>query len=211
MPLSADISRRALTGLFLVVVTLIMFTSVPPAVTCLLLLCMSGYILCVEWPTFDASALTLIYPVIPLASLMALVLLDARQELLWLIMIIAAHDTGAYLSGKLWGVHKICPTISPGKSWEGVIGGYLASLSVACIMNISISTQLTLHGTATLVAVIALLNGAGVAGDLFESWLKRRAHLKDSGAILPGHGGLLDRIDSLLFAVPVWLIVRRFL
>lgn len=114
----------------------------------------------------------------------------------WLVAAILgtwSADTVAYLVGSLIGRHKVAPRISPGKSWEGSIAGFVASAAVVGL----------LLGAGPAAAVVAIgLGPVALAGDLFESWLKRRAQVKDSGALLPGHGGVLDRIDSLLFVGP---------
>ena len=115
-----------------------------------------------------------------------------------------AADTGAYFTGMLWGRHKLAPRISPKKSIEGAIGGLLAAALVTGYVNSLL--QLRLLPGWLLGLVIGL---AAIIGDLFESALKREAGIKDSGWILPGHGGVLDRIDSLLFTVPaVYYLIR---
>lgn len=136
----------------------------------------------------------------------ALVELQAliRSELLLLSMaIVWAMDTGAYFSGRAFGKRKLASYVSPGKSWEGVWGGalsafLLSSVSLYFLMPKITSTDLLMLAFA--LTVIALLS---VFGDLFESVLKRQADLKDSGSLLPGHGGVLDRVDSLLVAMPL--------
>jgi len=106
-------------------------------------------------------------------------------------------DSMAYFAGTRWGRHRLAPRISPGKSWEGAAAGALATLGVALIPLAWWPADVSLRVAAA--AVVVLL---GQAGDLLESALKRLAGVKDSGAILPGHGGILDRFDSLMFVVP---------
>ena len=120
----------------------------------------------------------------------------------WLLFTLAgtsASDTGAYAVGRLIGRHKMTPTLSPNKTWEGAAGGMVASiaamLAVGALLELGVASWQHIV-VAVVVAVVAQL------GDLFESFLKRRADAKDSGSIMPGHGGLLDRIDSILFAMP---------
>jgi phosphatidate cytidylyltransferase len=113
---------------------------------------------------------------------------------------IMGSDTGAYYTGRTFGRHKLAPTISPGKTWEGAIGGMLASLLMAVIAHFWFFQELSLRAALPLAAVMNIL---GVIGDLTESALKRGAGAKDAAQILPGHGGLLDRLDSLLFNAPV--------
>ena len=115
----------------------------------------------------------------------------------WLVAAILATwaaDTVAYLIGSLIGRHKVAPRISPGKSWEGSIAGFVAAAAVVALL-------VGAAGPAATIVAIGI-GPVALAGDLFESWLKRRAGAKDSGALLPGHGGVLDRIDSLLFVGP---------
>ncbi|WP_297088524.1 phosphatidate cytidylyltransferase [uncultured Draconibacterium sp.] len=115
------------------------------------------------------------------------------------------NDSGAYLVGTKFGKHKMCKNISPAKSWEGLIGGAV----LAVIMGI---TNAVLFQAVSMISwiVIALLTVVfGTLGDLFESKIKREINVKDTGTILPGHGGFLDRLDSLLFVIPaifIWLI-----
>ncbi|HHV94622.1 MAG TPA: phosphatidate cytidylyltransferase [Firmicutes bacterium] len=115
-------------------------------------------------------------------------------------------DTGAYFVGTRWGRHRLAPTISPKKSVEGAVGGILLSALVTQYVNSRL--QIGLLPGWVLGTVIGI---AAVAGDLFESALKREAGVKDSGWILPGHGGVLDRIDSLLFTVPVVYYLTKWI
>ena len=123
----------------------------------------------------------------------------------WLIVFIAvvtwASDIGAYYAGTLWGRHPLAPSISPKKSIEGLAGGLALALVVALLTQIWLVPQLpALHA---LVLGI-LMTGTGLIGDLCESAMKRAVGVKDSGGILPGHGGMLDRLDSLLFTAPTF-------
>ena len=117
-----------------------------------------------------------------------------------------ATDTGAYFIGTRWGRHKLAPTISPNKSVVGAIGGILLAALVTQYVNSRL--QIGLLPGWVLGIVIGV---AAAVGDLFESALKREAGVKDSGRILPGHGGVLDRIDSLLFTVPVVYYLTRWM
>lgn len=131
----------------------------------------------------------------------------------WLAVLTAlviASDTGAYYSGSLFGRHKLCPTISPHKTVEGFVGGLLSGVAAGTVLGF-----LLVPGSEPLRLAFAalLVSGLGVMGDLLESVLKRSVAVKDSGAILPGHGGILDRVDSLLVAAPVfyYLLAWRLL
>jgi len=122
----------------------------------------------------------------------------------WLFLVIAipfVADGTAYIAGRLAGRHKIAPAISPGKTWEGAAGGLAGSIgAVLAIRAVWLTGQLALPHALVVAAIGSI---AGQCGDLFESALKRAAEVKDSGRLLPGHGGMLDRIDALLFAAPV--------
>ncbi|MEA2173236.1 MAG: phosphatidate cytidylyltransferase [Blastocatellia bacterium] len=115
-------------------------------------------------------------------------------------LVIMGSDTGAYYAGRTFGKHKLAPGISPGKTWEGAIGGMLVSLLMSVLAHYWFFPELPLKWGLPLAA---LMNVLGVLGDLTESALKRGAGAKDAAQILPGHGGLLDRLDSLLFNAPV--------
>ncbi len=178
---------------------------------------------CVVW--LAAFAATLIFPkgkslygnpwvvgalgwVLLLAAWVSL--LSIRQHelggywLVWMLLLTTAADAGAYLVGRRLGKRLLAPSLSPGKTWEGALGG-LATALIVCVTTLllwqSFSWQLAFLMTASLVAV-------AIIGDLFESLLKRSSGIKDSGDILPGHGGVLDRIDSIVAVLPVfaWML-----
>ncbi|MEO5575264.1 MAG: phosphatidate cytidylyltransferase [Gaiellaceae bacterium] len=119
-----------------------------------------------------------------------------RLAVFTVLIAVFADDTVAYLVGRMLGRHKLAPSLSPGKTWEGFVAGTAAAIAVA-FFALYEQDFLTIPESIALGAVIAL---AGAAGDLFESALKRDLQVKDSGQLLGGHGGMLDRIDSLLFA-----------
>jgi phosphatidate cytidylyltransferase len=127
----------------------------------------------------------------------------------WLLLTLVAvwlADSGAYAFGRLFGKHKLAPSISPSKTWEGYIGGAITALVGGAVIGY-ISPLGLLNGTIT-----GLLIGAfSVMGDLIESLIKREAHAKDSGRLIPGHGGVFDRIDSLLWAAVISFMVNTFL
>jgi len=126
--------------------------------------------------------------------------------LVFLLGSVWAYDSGAFLSGSLWGREKLMPEVSPAKTWEGVLGGSVA------VLLLTLSAPLWVPGLSWSVPwllVALFLSIATQLGDLFESWLKRVARVKDAGEILPGHGGMLDRIDGLLFAAPVFYFYLR--
>jgi phosphatidate cytidylyltransferase len=110
------------------------------------------------------------------------------------------HDTSAYYTGIMTGKHKLAPNISPGKTIEGTIGGFVACIIAGIVVNYIFGDPLSSDWAVALAILIAL---AALFGDLVESAIKRGAGLKDSGDIVPGHGGVLDRFDSLIFVFPV--------
>jgi phosphatidate cytidylyltransferase len=119
----------------------------------------------------------------------------------WLLLAIGATwaaDVGAYVVGSLWGTRKIAPRISPGKTWEGTFGGFGA----AALGVLGIAALFGLGRPEAAVAAVTI-GPAALAGDILESWMKRRAGVKDSGTLFPGHGGMLDRIDSVMAVAPL--------
>ena len=119
--------------------------------------------------------------------------------LLTVFVAIWANDTGAYLAGSTFGKHKLFPSVSPKKSWEGFVGGFIASV---------IAAGLLLGWKPSSLVFGAVISIAATWGDLFESMIKRQVGVKDSGNIIPGHGGILDRIDSLLLVLPFVALVE---
>jgi phosphatidate cytidylyltransferase len=123
------------------------------------------------------------------------------EMVLWMLLLVFAADIGAYFAGRRFGRHKLAPRVSPGKTWEGAIGG-LASVALVALIG-------ALHFGLPVAAAIAFGCAVGifsVIGDLTESMFKRSAGLKDSGSLLPGHGGMLDRIDSVTAAAPLYAL-----
>lgn len=144
--------------------------------------------------------------------------LHSATYLLSVMAIVWVTDIGAYFSGKAFGKHKLAPTISPGKSWEGAIGGWICVLIIAAISTQfpffadSFSASLQRRwGWLGLCLILTVLTAAGVVGDLVESQLKRRAQMKDSSNLLPGHGGVLDRIDALISVLPLAMLIQSFI
>jgi phosphatidate cytidylyltransferase len=174
------------------------------------------------FPAAMVSTFSFAYIAVPMASLVQL-----REQwrgsflLLYLLLVVWAGDIFAYFVGKAIGTHRMSPRVSPKKTWEGAVASVIASVAVGLLMfhyAVPISSALLnahlierrdgifANDQLSLTEVIALsivLNIAAQLGDLIESLIKRGAGAKDSGAILPGHGGMFDRIDALLFAAPV--------
>jgi len=128
---------------------------------------------------------------------------DGQRWSLFILFITWATDIGAYIGGKIFGKHKLAPSISPGKSWEGAISGLLTACLVAGLLGQALELSL---GFSLLTGVI--LGILGELGDLVESLFKRYCRVKDSGKAIPGHGGFLDRFDSLLFTSAGGLLMR---
>jgi phosphatidate cytidylyltransferase len=122
-------------------------------------------------------------------------------------LVLMGADAGAYYTGRALGKHKLAPTISPGKTWEGVVGGIVAALAMGALAHFWFFRELPLKFILPLAVVMTVL---GIFGDLAESALKRGAGAKDAAKLLPGHGGLLDRLDSLLFNAPLLYYFASF-
>lgn len=177
------------------------------------------------YPSAAASSFTFVYAALPLAFLVQL-----RQQpsgaifIIYVLLVVWAGDIFAYFIGKSLGKTLLAPRISPKKTWEGAIASVAASVLIGTIFlrdSVQISTWLLNHGWIErrdgifglekpevwpVIILSFILNIAAQFGDLVESLIKRGAGVKDSGAILPGHGGMLDRVDALLFAAPImWL------
>jgi phosphatidate cytidylyltransferase len=117
--------------------------------------------------------------------------------------IVAFSDVGGFVAGKLFGRHKLAPVISPGKTWEGLVGSLLFQVLLVSGLTSFVKTELSILGLSSIVVLVALVS---VGGDLFESMVKRHIGVKDSGSALPGHGGILDRIDGMIPALPVYAV-----
>ncbi len=122
-----------------------------------------------------------------------------RNWLLFAILVTFATDTGAYLVGRAVGSRPLAPSISPGKTWEGSLGGFVSAVAAALVLGVVFDLGITAWQQAVIGGVVGVVSQWG---DLVESKLKRIADVKDAGSIIPGHGGLLDRLDSMLFALP---------
>jgi phosphatidate cytidylyltransferase len=158
--------------------------------------------------TAAATLFPMLYLGVPLGALAALRDAYGREVLLLVLAIVIVSDTAQFYSGTLFGKRRLAPTISPKKSVEGAIGGFVAGIALTLALGRIWLPQFDLVRLAALGALVVAL---GITGDLFESLLKRSANVKDSSALIPGHGGVLDRIDALLFAVPgFYLLVRLF-
>lgn len=154
--------------------------------------------------------LGLVYLALPAASLIWLRELSSvtypyagLQLTVYVLLVVWATDIGAYFAGKQLGGPKLAPEISPNKTWSGLLGGMAAAGGLGLVAASFTPYPTTVVGCVAMGMLLAVVSQAG---DLFESWLKRRAGVKDSGTLIPGHGGLLDRVDGLLTAIPVFAL-----
>ncbi|MBY0355702.1 MAG: phosphatidate cytidylyltransferase [Rickettsiales bacterium] len=212
-----ELHKRILTGTVLAFSVLILLLLGGPFFAGLILLC--AMLMIQEWNELTqnesrrfqlAGYAYVLLPCLSLLMLRTLVFPDFAEleaetsplPVLHLLCIVIATDVGAFAAGRILGRHKIAPAISPSKTWEGLAGGVLA----AGIISMSFAPFLVFP-TSTLSALLlgVVLAIISQTGDFFESWLKRRAGVKDSGHLLPGHGGILDRVDGLTFAAPFYL------
>jgi len=209
--------QKALTAIVLLVIFLFLFLYPPPFVTALFVVAILIYIIFFEWQKIIAALglnkyffpITIIYPILP-ATLVAYMCTDYSYRILifFMVFLIFANDTGGYIIGSLIGKHKLAPSISPKKTWEGFLGGYLFTLMMLyLILFFSKPTA----STSFLFLFSLSVSILATAGDLFESFLKRKVGIKDSGSILPGHGGLLDRFDSFLTVIFLFFALRHYL
>ncbi|MFK7732800.1 MAG: phosphatidate cytidylyltransferase [Pseudomonadales bacterium] len=142
-----------------------------------------------------------------LPALLAFVYMRILGPYIWLVLylvaLVAAADVGAYFAGKAWGVKKMAPRVSPGKSWAGLVGGMSAAMVLAVVVFSTLAVPL---GATQWLIISLIVSLSSVLGDLLESMLKRHCGIKDSGQILPGHGGVLDRMDGWTAAAPIFAL-----
>lgn len=201
----STLKTRTLTGI--VGLSFLFFVLPYKSLTRFLILFIFSYITFIEWPKivkhlniFQKYFWTFVFLILPAASLIAL---NEQPNRLWgliLMAIVFLHDSAAYIVGSLIGKHKIAPAISPNKSWEGLAAGFFLTLMIL----ISTNCYNLIHATffALFISIMA------TTGDFCESYLKRKADIKDTGNLLPGHGGLLDRFDAIFFLAPWWYLIQ---
>jgi phosphatidate cytidylyltransferase len=156
------------------------------------------------------TILGLIYVVLPFSILTFITTISGTynyEVLFGIFFILWSNDTGAYLAGSAFGKNKLLPRISPGKTWEGTIGGVVLGFIVAYVIS-GLFTSLLLLDWLFIAAILTVI---GSMGDLVESLFKRSINVKDSGNILPGHGGILDRFDSLIVSIPFIIFYLVFM
>lgn len=169
------------------------------------------------WRVESKLRLALVGWLVLIAAWVALVQIQARSPglLLALMAVVWIADIAAYFTGRAFGKHRLAPSISPGKTWEGVYGA-MAAIAVYALALYAGASEVggmrtgSVAVAAAWVALLLALTGVSIVGDLFESLLKRQRGVKDSGRILPGHGGVLDRIDALLAAMPAAALIVQY-
>ena len=170
--------------------------------------------LAARWRVASRLTLALVGLLLLLATWVAVVQLQSRSPwlLLALMAVVWIADTAAYFAGRAFGRHKLAPSISPGKTWEGVYGALLATAvyAVFLLRFAPDRIELSAGGVAAWITGLLALTALSIVGDLFESLLKRQRGVKDSGKLLPGHGGVLDRIDALLAAMPAAALMAQY-
>lgn len=200
---SQGIWFQSLPGLLLITLTFIILQfQVHPA--WLIVPAALWFFSTLRWGMNPPCILSFLWLALPYSSFLALGWLTGDHSYqsvlpLAVIALVWVNDTFAYLTGSLLGKHKMTPMLSPGKTWEGFVGGVIFTLLAAWI-----GWRITgILGNGTWLLIALIVASLGLAGDLFESGLKRSTKVKNAGKLLPGHGGVLDRFDSLLFVAPV--------
>jgi phosphatidate cytidylyltransferase len=155
----------------------------------------------------SASLFPSLYLGLPIGAMAAIREMRGRDALFLLMLTIIASDTAQYYSGRAFGRRPLAPVISPKKTVEGAVGGFVFGALVCAGIG---TLWLPVVPIALRAAIGVMIVALGIAGDLFESMLKRSAGVKDSSSLIPGHGGILDRIDALLFAAPVYYVVLKY-
>ena len=204
--------KRFITGMLIATGFWLIFFYCSPLAFSTILVAILLTILCREWvkifnpKSYKFWLIMPIYPILPFALLIYMNHHESYRVIVYyLFLTVFSFDTSAYIAGSIIGKHKIIPSISPNKTFEGFIAGYIGALVIfyAAIWEDGID----LSHTTTLLLVL-LISTSAFLGDIFESYLKRYAKLKDSGKILPGHGGFLDRFDAVMSAAIIMFLLR---
>lgn len=204
--------RRFITAMFIGTIFWITFFYFPPILFSMMLTIILIAILVTEWTTLFKNNKTLFWLLMPLYPVLPFVLLihmnhhsEYHMLLYYLFLTVFSFDSTAYMTGIVVGYHKIAPSISPGKTVEGCIGGFLGALVCFVLATWEQGLELSYKFSLLFVLGISII---AFLGDIFESSLKRRAGVKDSGNFLPGHGGFLDRFDAVMMVTFFFFIFR---
>ena len=213
-----ELRERIISGLVLAAITLSALWAGGWVFT--LLVVIAALLMIREWDGLTANdpayckIAGLFYVGVPCASIIWLRNLAFAEHpnggasvVLFVLLVVCATDIGAYFAGRRIGGPKLAPTISPNKTWAGLGGGIVAAAVVGGIAAVFSPYPPSIFAGADVGILLALISQGG---DLFESWLKRRVGAKDSGTLIPGHGGLLDRVDGMIFALPVFVLLLHF-
>jgi phosphatidate cytidylyltransferase len=200
---------RVLSGAVLVILVIGLVWFAPPIVFEAFALVVAVLGAIELWRLVGAAAvpMAIVYLALPLAALVQIRLIAGPQAVFLVMLTIMVSDTAQYYSGRAFGRRPLAPRISPKKTIEGAIGGFIIATAMFVVVGAWWAPTM---GVAFRVGLGLALVALGIAGDLFESFLKRRAGVKDSSNLIPGHGGVLDRIDALLFAAPVYFLALRY-
>jgi len=212
---STELITRLITGIVLGLGFWGIYFYLPPIFFSIVLVFILLMIIVYEWTRFFSIHTITFWFLMPLYLILPFTLLILlnhdplyRDLVLILFVIVFSFDTGSYIAGNLLGKHPLCESISPKKTWEGAFGGYFFACIGFTLLVFERGYSLSWIFIAPFTLIICTL---ALIGDLFESWLKRHARLKDSGGFLPGHGGFLDRFDGILFAVFLFYLAKSYL
>ena len=200
---------RVLSGAALVVVVVALVWFAPPSVfeTFAVIVGVVGAWELLRLIGASAIPMAVVYLALPLAALVQIRLIAGPEAVFLVMLTIMVSDTAQYYTGRAFGRRPLAPRVSPKKTIEGAIGGFVFGTALFVVLGAWWAPTL---GVAARVVLGLALVALGIAGDLFESFLKRRAGVKDSSNLIPGHGGVLDRIDALLFAAPIYFLALRY-
>lgn len=224
IPLQGKASRYSYLGLILAATVITWyFASSEAFVTSLLWVAVAWWLFVLFWITrpelgrevtgVNTGAKAVLGLGLLISTWLALVVLHSRPDqgphwVLYVMVLVWVADSGAYFAGRTFGRNKLAPLVSPGKTWEGVFGALIACSLFAFGYARFLGFEGAVLSSFVLVCMVTVL--FSIAGDLLESLLKRQRGVKDSGSLIPGHGGILDRIDSLLAAAPIFLFGMRW-
>ena len=201
---------RVLSGAVMVVLVVALVWFAPPIVfeAVAVLVALVGIWELTKLVGAAAIPMGVVYVALPLAALVKIRLLAGPQAVFFVMLTIMVSDTAQYYTGRSFGRHPLAPRISPKKTIEGAVGGFVVATAMFVAVGAWWAPSMSIAARVVLgFALVAL----GIAGDLFESFLKRRVGVKDSSNLIPGHGGVLDRIDALLFAAPAYYAALKLL
>ena len=198
---------RVVSGAVLVALVVVLVWFAPPfafEIFALVVASLAIFELTKLVPIAVAIPMAVVYIALPLAALVQLRLIGGPQAVFLLMLTVMVSDTSQYYTGRAFGRRPLAPTISPKKTIEGAIGGFIVGTAAFVVLAGLWAPHMWMWLRIVVGVIIVAL---GIAGDLFESFLKRRVGVKDSSNLIPGHGGVLDRIDALLFAAPAFYLL----